>query len=104
MRQPAMRASLVLPLCAISIACATSNPHPDARPEIVRLPPETRTVYEYPAIPAQTLICPREPKVPDAKTDIELALWAQAIREAGADCRIKLDAIRGLAATWGTDG
>jgi hypothetical protein len=95
---------LVLPLFVISTACATSNRHPDAKAAIVRLPPEIRTVYEYPTIPAETLICLQEPKVPDAKTDIELALWAQAVREAGADCRAKLDAIRGLAATWGTDG
>ena len=102
MRQPAMRASLVLPLCAISIACATSNPHPE--PGVVRLPPEIRTVYEYPTIPDGSLACPREPTVPDAKTDIDLALWAQAVREAGADCRAKLDAIRDLAATWGGNG
>ena len=40
----------------------------------------------------------------DAKTDIDLALWAEAVREAGADCRAKLDAVRNLVATWGKDG
>ena len=93
---------MALPFYAISIACATNSPQ--AEPQIIRLPPEIRTVYEYPAIPAESLACLREPTVPDARTDIDLALWAQAVREAGAGCRAKLDAIRNLAATWGSDG
>ena len=102
MHQPATRAILALPFCAISIACAQNSPN--AELPVVRLPPATRTVYEYPAIPAETLTCLREPSAPNAKTDIDLALWTQAVREAGADCRAKLDAIRKLVATWGDDG
>src|SRR5262245_26128943 len=102
MRQITMRASLALLLCVTSSACAPSSPL--AEPTVIRLPPEIRTVHEYPTIPGGNLSCSDEPGVPAAKTDIELALWAQALREAGADCRAKLDAIRELVATWGRDG
>lgn len=70
----------------------------------MRLPPEVRTVYERPAIPDTMLSCLREPLVPDARTDVDLALWTQAVREAGADCRSKLDAMRELVTTWGDNG
>jgi hypothetical protein len=102
MHRSAMRASLVLSLCAISIACASSNPR--VSPQVIRLPPEVRTVYEYPSIPAESLACLSEPPVSDAKTDVDFALWTQSVREAGADCRAKLDAIRRLVATWGANG
>ena len=102
MHQSATRAILAPLSCAILSACAPNNPHPEA--QVVRLPPEIRTEYEYPTIPTGSLACLREPMAPDAKTDVELALWAQAVREAGADCRAKLDAIRSLVATWGSDG
>ena len=102
MRRKMKHAISALPFCAISIACAPNNPRAEA--PAVRLPPEIRTVYEYPAIPSDSLACLREPVVPEAKTDVDLALWAQAVRESGADCRVKLDAIRNLVATWGSDG
>src|SRR5262245_12984925 len=102
MLQSVMRATLALSLCAISSACAPNKPRPE--PQVVRLPPEVTTRYDYPEIPAGTLACLREPSAPNAKTDIELALWAQAVREAGADCRAKLDAIRDLVATWSDNG
>ena len=102
MHHSAMRAISVLPFCAILSACAPNSPN--VEPAAVRLPSEIRTIYEYPTIPAEGLSCLHEPAVPKAKTDIDLALWAQAVREAGADCRTKLEAIRNLVATWGSDG
>ena len=101
MHHLAMRAILVLPFCAISIACAPNNRNLESP---IRLPPEIQTVYERPAIPVEALSCRQEPAIADAKTDVDLALWVQAVREAGADCRTKLDAIRSLVATWGSDG
>src|SRR5262245_11695379 len=95
-------AVLVLLLCVISSACAPNNPR--AEPPAVRLPPEIRTVVEYPTIPPESLTCRPEPSVPDAKTDVDLALWTEALRLAGAECRAKLDAIRDLVATWSTNG
>ena len=102
MRHPAMRAILALSFYVILSACAPNSP--DVEPEVVRLPPEIRTQYEYPVIPADALACLREPTAPEASTDVELALWAQALREAGSDCRARLDAIRNLVATWDRDG
>src|SRR5215510_5486251 len=98
MRRPLMHTILVLLFCAISSACASNNPR--SEPQIIRLPPEIRTRYEYPEIPAEVLSCLAEPIAPNARTDVEFALWAQAVREAGSDCRAKLDAIRDLAAMW----
>jgi hypothetical protein len=102
MRHLAMRAILALSFCAISSACAPNKP--EIEPAVIRVPPEIRTQYEYPVIPRDVLACLREPMAPDARTDAELALWAQALREAGADCRAKLDVIRKLVATWDSDG
>src|SRR5688572_30085228 len=98
MHQSPMRASLALPLFVISIGCAPNNPGVETK--IVRLPPEIRTVYQHPVVPEQSLKCAIEPAVPTAKTDLDLALWTEAVRQSGMDCRTKLDAIRELIATW----
>lgn len=102
MHHVAMRAISALPFCAILSACAPNSPN--VEPAVVRLPPEIRTIYEYPTIPAESLSCLREPAVTEAMTDIDLALWTEAVREAGADCRAKLEAIRNVVATWGNNG
>jgi hypothetical protein len=70
------------------------------RPEVIQLPPEVVTFYRYVTVPPDYLSCLAEPRVPNALTDVELAQWAQLIREAGEDCRAKLDAVRKLSEQW----
>lgn len=70
-------------------------------PQIIRLPPEVRTEYVYPSVPADALACLLEPMVPaTVNTDTELAAWAESVRNAGEDCRAKLGWVRDLVATW----
>jgi hypothetical protein len=102
MHQSPMRASLALPLFVISIGCAPNNPGLETK--IVQLPPEIRTVYQHAVVPEQSLICAIEPRVPNAKTDLDLALWTEEVRQSGTDCRTKLQAVRELLAIWGSDG
>lgn len=50
-------------------------------------------------VPASLLTCAAEPAVPpDSVDDKELAGWVLDLREAGADCRMRLAAVRGLEA------
>lgn len=70
-------------------------------PQIIRLPPEVRTVDKYPIISMDLLNCPEEPKVPSkVETDTDLAQWAQMVREAGESCRAKVGQLRGLVEAW----
>jgi len=79
-------------------ACA---PQQQSKPEFIRLPPVETTRLVYPSVPPDALVCLSEPTLPDNVTrDTELAAWAESVRNAGRDCREKLDWIRALVATW----
>ena len=68
----------------------------------MQLPPEIQTKLVYPPRPeASDLVCTAEPLVPDMiATDTAGAEWAEAVRQAGADCRSKLDSIRVYVGKW----
>jgi hypothetical protein len=52
-------------------------------------------------VPPDALACLLEPPAPgSAETDVDLARWTQEVRDAGADCRAKLEWLRALVATW----
>jgi hypothetical protein len=59
---------------------------------------EVRNVY--PQIPANFLNCTDEPPVGQILTDVQLAQLAEALRVAGADCRSRLNSVRGTVAAW----
>jgi hypothetical protein len=45
--------------------------------------------------PKVDLMCAEEPKPPmSVKTDIQMSIWVEAVRKAGADCRSKLTVVR----------
>lgn len=70
-------------------------------PQIVQLPPEIRDVQVYPDIPDDDLICAGEPIVPAmVMTDSDLAQWAEMVRQAGADCRSKLNTVKAIRDSW----
>jgi hypothetical protein len=93
-------ASLVLLCSAILMGCAGGS-KPDPEPQIIRLPGTERTVEVYPTIRSDALLCRPEPLLPaDVMTDTQLAAWAEMVKEAGAECRQKLNDIRSLVATW----
>ena len=99
MRSPKMWRLSVLPCVIFLTACAANSDPPPSSP--IRLPAETRTEYVYQSVPQEALACLAEPPVPAAvDTDAQLAAWAQALRDAGADCRAKLNWLRDLVATW----
>lgn len=49
-------------------------------------------------VPPQLLHCTAQPKAPadDGITQRDVALWIVDVTEAGADCRTKLNSVRGL--------
>lgn len=49
-------------------------------------------------IPSGMASCPAEPPPPEALDDPALARWILDLREAGADCRSKLEAVGRLTA------
>lgn len=55
---------------------------------------ETKLVK--PTIPAQLLVCPDQPPVPEVKTQKDVAGFLLDVAEAGADCREKLARVRDL--------
>ncbi|WP_430437930.1 hypothetical protein [Oceanibaculum nanhaiense] len=56
----------------------------------------TRVEYVRQQVPAALLTCAPDPAVPDAEMQGDAALYMTKLWEAGADCRGKLDQVRGL--------
>jgi len=69
---------------------------------VIRLPPEVRTETRYEPTPADALRCMPEPVAPAALSqqgaqDREAAAYEAEAREAGRDCRSKVDWLRAWA-------
>jgi hypothetical protein len=91
-------------IVATLAACGTAPTPPPPDPVIIRLPPVTVEKLTYPTVPADQLVCAREPIVPEnIETDVALALWAQAVREAGAECRSRVDYLKSYIEMWPKD-
>jgi hypothetical protein len=58
--------------------------------------PEVRVVEVRPEVPASLLSCQPEPEPPESGTQRDVARFVLDLAEAGADCRGKLNAVRGM--------
>lgn len=89
-------------LCFLPIlmGCASDDNIP--KTEIIRLPGETKTVYVYNRPPADALSCLPEVIAPeslsmDGAQDVDAATYEGENRKAGADCRAKIQYLKGWA-------
>lgn len=57
---------------------------------------EPDTVYEYYPIPGSLLSCQEAPNVPLGGTQRNVAAYVVMLHEAGADCRMRLAAVKHL--------
>lgn len=85
-----LKFTLVLP--CISLAACTA-PKPDVQPV-------PQVINVYPVVPANFLNCSPEPAPSQILTDVQLAQFTESVRIAGADCRSRLQSVRGVVDSW----
>jgi hypothetical protein len=79
------------------IACLLVTGCVDPKPEIKTIYVDK---YVYPIVPNNLLKCDPEPVPGKIYTDVALAQFTEAVRVSGADCRRKLDGLRGWVQSW----
>lgn len=89
-----MKTPIVVLFVGALSACAAPMAKPQ-EPQILQ-----RTQLVYPEAPLDKLMCPPEPAIGTPTTDVQLAKWADALREAGAACRANLDYVREWIGSW----
>ena len=87
-------------LVSITAACASSSSPPP--PQVIRLPAEVRTEFVYARPPADALMCLDEVIAPESLAmegalDRDAAAFEDENRRAGADCRAKIQYLKGWA-------
>lgn len=88
MRNLAMRGLLALLCCSILTACEADKNKPIPVTEV----PVSKIVK--PQVHRVDVTCPNEPVPGNIVTDVQLAKFNEDVRNAGADCRTKLKAVR----------